>query len=100
MRTHNEVIRATCYKPDRTIRRAEFPISVPETGVYTPIVVTSRQSRRSVVLYHECNRVWAVIDHNSDFAAQVPEPGSMVLLGAGAAAFALAARRRKARKAA
>ncbi len=31
--------------------------------------------------------VWAVLDHNSDFAIAVPEPGSLLLLGAGALVF-------------
>jgi len=42
------------------------------------------------------NTVWAVIDHNSDFAViAVPEPGTLVLAGAAATVVALACRRRR-----
>jgi len=42
------------------------------------------------------DRVWAVLDHNSEFAATVPEPGTMMLLGA-AALLLLAYRSRRSR---
>jgi hypothetical protein len=40
------------------------------------------------------NTVWAVLNHNSVFAA-VPEPGSFVLAGMGLAGLAWASRRRR-----
>jgi len=45
------------------------------------------------------NTVWAVVDHNSEFAA-VPEPGTLALLAAGVVALGVAYRRRKAAQAA
>jgi hypothetical protein len=42
--------------------------------------------------------VWAVVDHDAEFAA-VPEPGTIGLLVAGIAALGFAYRRRKAVKA-
>jgi hypothetical protein len=40
------------------------------------------------------DRVWAVIDHNSEFAVSVPEPGTWALLGLGALALAFRCRGR------